>query len=310
MNRKLKRAIKYGLYPIYKAYQWGYYAYGKRHPQWLANKCYERNFGRPISWSHPTEMNEKIRWMQFNTDTSRWSELADKYLVRNFVRAKGYGDILVPLLGKWDNADEIDFSKLPDSFVIKTNHGSGEVVVVKDKANVNLEALRSKMHHYLNTPFGYITAEPHYLLIRPCILAEKMLPTDGTFSSSMVDYKFYCFHGKPYCCAVFYDRDPKTHHTNSSFYDMSWIRHDEWRASHITTPPKDVPRPHTLDRMIQACHDLAAEFPFVRLDFYEAEGQLYFGEFTFTPAALSGGSMNKELCKKLGKLIELPDYKK
>ena len=306
MNRKLKCVIKYGLYPVYKAYRYGYYAYGKRHPQWLANRYYKRNFGRSISWSHPTELNEKIRWMQFYTDTCRWSELADKYRARDFVQVKGYGDILVPLLGKWNKADDIDFSKLPDSFVIKTNHGSGDVIVVKDKADVNLEEIRCKMRHYLRTPFGYKTAEPHYLSIPPCILVEKLLPVDGAFSTSMVDYKFYCFHGKPYCCAVFYDRDPETHHTNSSFYDMSWKRHDEWRALHITTPPKDIPRPYTLDRMIQACHDLAGEFPFVRLDFYEAEGKLYFGEFTFTPAALSGGSMNKELCKKLGELIELP----
>lgn len=274
---------------------------------WLANKMYKKNFGRPINWKQPTEMNEKIRWMQFYIDTTKWTELADKYRVREYIKNKGYGDILVPLLGVWENARDIDFAKLPDSFVIKTNHGSGDVFVIQDKSKVNLEKIRVKMQHFLKTPFGYENAEPHYLGIPPCIIAEEMLPIDSRFSSSMVDYKFYCIKGNPYCCAVFYDRNPITHHTNSTFYDMQWARHDEWRSPHIAIPAKDIPRPQTLSRMIQACHDLAEEFPFVRLDFYEAGGKLYFGEFTFTPAALTGGSMDKEnLCMKIGELIELP----
>ena len=95
MNIKLKCVIKFLLYPIYKIYLWGYFAYGKRYPKWLANKRYKQNFGRSISWSNPTELNEKIWWLQFYTDTTRWSELADKYQARRFVETKGYGDILV-----------------------------------------------------------------------------------------------------------------------------------------------------------------------------------------------------------------------
>lgn len=305
MNKQLKRTIKYGLYPVYRLYKYIILKYGKRHPMWLANRLYKKNFGRPINWMHPTEMNEKIRWMQFNTDTSKWTELADKYRVRDYVSQKGYGDILVPLLGVWDNADDIDFSKLPNSFVLKTNHGCGDVFVVRDKSKIELDNLRHKIQCFLDKPFGFETAELHYLHIKPCIIAEEMLPNDSGFSSSIVDYKLYCISGKPYCCAVFYDRDPVTHHTNSTFYDMQWKRHDEWRSGCIQTPSKNIPRPKTFDRMIQACHDLTIEFPFVRLDFYEASGKLYFGEFTFTPAALTGGSLSRKLCVMIGEKIEL-----
>ena len=305
MNKQIKGTIKLILRPLAKIYWYSHLRYGKTHPKWLANWLYKKNFGRSIDWEHPTEMNEKIRWMQFNTDTSKWTELADKYRVRDYIILKGYSDILIPLLAVWNDAKDIDFSALPDSFVLKTNHGSGDVMVIKDKSKVDLENIRNKMQFYLKSPFGYTAAEFHYLKIPPCIIAEKMLLSDSLFSSSMVDYKFYCVKGNPYCCAVFYDRNPITHQTNSTFYDMLWNRHDEWRASSITTPSKDIPRPLNLDRMITACHDLAFDFPFVRLDFYEVDGKLYFGEFTFTPAALSGGSMNKELCKTIGNLIEI-----
>lgn len=301
----IKMMLKSKRNPIYCVYKHLFFLYGKKYPMWLANRQYKKNFGRPINWEHPTEMNEKIRWMQFYTDTSRWTELADKYKVREFLIEKGYGDILIPLLGMWNDAREIDFTKLPDSFVLKTNHGCGDVFVIKDKSTADLKKIRRKIQYYLRTPFGYANAEHHYLGIPPCIIAEKLLLNDSSFSSSMVDYKFYCVGGEPYCCAVFYDRDPVTHHTNSTFYDMQWKRHDEWRASHIVTPPKDIPCPTTLDHMIQACRDLASEFPFVRLDFYESQGKLYFGEFTFTPAALSGGSLSKDICMTIGSMINL-----
>ena len=301
----IKMMLKSKRNPIYCVYKHLFFLYGKKYPMWLANRQYKKIFGRSINWEHPTEMNEKIRWMQFYTDTSRWTELADKYKVREFLIEKGYGDILIPLLGMWNDAREIDFTKLPDSFVLKTNHGCGDVFVIKDKSTADLKKICRKIQYYLRTPFGYANAEHHYLGIPPCIIAEKLLLNDSSFSYSMVDYKFYCVGGEPYCCAVFYDRDPATHHTNSTFYDMQWKRHDEWRASHIVTPPKDIPCPTTLDHMIQACRDLASEFPFVRLDFYESQGKLYFGEFTFTPAALSGGSLSKDICMTIGSMINL-----
>lgn len=301
----MKEFVKSCLYPFYMLYKWILYGYGKKHPKWMANRLYKKHFGRSINWDNPTEMNEKIRWMQFNSDTSMWTKLADKYKAREFIENKGYGDILVPLLGVWYDAHNIDFSLLPKSFVIKTNHGCGDVFVIKDKSQVDLELLRSKMQGYLKTPFGYENVELHYLSIKPCIIAEEMLPTDCDFSSSMVDYKFYCINGKPYCCGVFYDRDPVTHHTNSTFYDMNWTRHDEWRNPKIDVQSKDIPRPNTLNKMIQACNDLAIDFPFVRLDFYEAKNHLFFGEFTFTPASLSGGSVSRKLCEIIGSKIKI-----
>lgn len=105
----MKEFVKSCLYPFYMLYKWILYGYGKKHPKWIANRLYKKHFGRSINWDNPTEMNEKIRWMQFNSDTSMWTKLADKYKAREFIENKGYGDILVPLLGVWYDAHNIDF---------------------------------------------------------------------------------------------------------------------------------------------------------------------------------------------------------
>lgn len=275
-------------------------------PKKLVEYLYKLNFNREINWDNPIELNEKIRWIQFNTDTSLWTKLADKYLARFFVQEKGYESILVKLYGVWKNAEDIDFNMLPDSFVIKTNHGCGEVIIVKDKKTTNLEDIRSKMKMYLCEDFGLETAEMHYRTIPRRIIAEELLQITSPFSTSMVDYKFYCINGEPKVCGVFFNRDPMTHKTWSSFYDMDWQRHPEWRRNDIDGKQGDVPCPKTFAQMKQACRDLCNDIPFCRLDFYESDGKLYFGEFTFTPAVCSGGSMNKTLCYKLGEKLVLP----
>ncbi len=297
--------IKIILYPLYWLYKKLIYIYAKKNPKGWAEIRYKKKFGRPINWNCPTEFNEKIRWMQFNTDTAMWSLLADKFRVREYLQEKGYGHILVKLYGKWDKAEDIDFSLLPDSFILKTNHGYGEIVIVKDKTKVNLEQVRKKMQKYLDTPFGIISAEPHYLRIKPCIIAEELLVQDGGFSKSLIDYKFYCFKGIPEACGVFYDRDVYLHENGMTPYDMNWNKHEEWRRNDIKTSFKDIPKPQTFDLMLQACSDLASQFPFVRMDFYEVNGKLYFGEFTFTPAALGGGSLSEEIMNHFSEKLKI-----
>lgn len=277
----------------------------KSSPKELASFLYKRRFGREINWVNPTEWNEKLRWLSFNTDTSLWTQLADKYNARFYVEEKGYASILVKLLGVWDDASQINFNTLPDSFVIKTNHGCGEVVVVKDKRHIDFNSLRDLMNKYLRTPFGYETAEPHYLSIKPKIIAEELLCSDSTFSSSIVDYKFYCFNGEPIICGVFFNRNPKTHETSSVFYDMDWKEHPEWHNSNKREECVYVPKPMNFELMKKACYDLCKSMPFCRLDFYESLGQLYFGEFTFTPAMCTGGSLNPSMFMELGEKIKI-----
>ena len=279
----------------------------EEHPKEYADRIYKKKFGRHINWDNPTEFNEKIRWMQFYTDTEIWSQLADKYRVRKYLEKRGYGDILVKLYGVWNNSEEIDFDSLPNSFVLKTNHGSGEVIVVKDKRSVDVSLIREKMDYFLHTPFGFQTAEPHYLHIKPVILAEEMIENDSSWSTSLVDYKFYCFNGEPFCCTVFFNRDIEKHQRFAEIYDMGWNRHDEWlRDTYRPDVAIDVPRPQCLVQLLETCRKLAADFPFVRMDFYVKGEKFYFGEFTFTPAACSVSAFNNEACSNvLGPLLKI-----
>lgn len=275
----------------------------KTFPKWRANHLYKQIFGRDINWKNPVEFNEKIRWMQFYSDTSLWPMLADKYRVREYIRSKGYQDILVPFYGVWTNADDIDFDNLPERFILKTNHGCEGVFAVNDKSKTNLEDIKTKLSASLSEKFGIISAEPHYLKIEPVIIAEGLLENDSTFSSSMVDYKLFCFHGEPLMIAVYYDRSPRSHVMGTTVYDTEWNRRDEWLRPDKRANAKDIPRPVTLDKMIETARALCAPFPFVRFDLYESQGKVYFGEFTFTPGQASGGSLNPEIFGWLGDKI-------
>ena len=304
MRHTIKKILKIFLYPVYQLYKFLRPTIVRKfqNHKKIADKLYFNNFGRHIDWNHPTELNEKIRWLQFNTDISIWAKLADKYLVREFVKEKGCEDILIPLLGMWKKVDDIDFDKLPDSFVIKTNHGSGHVFAVTDKSKCNLVQICKDLKKFIKTPYGLDAVETHYFQIYPVIIAEKLLLNDLAISSSIADYKFYCFNGEPFCCGVFYDRGEEK---NVTFYDMKWWRHDEWRNENFKSVPKDIPQPKTFEQMKSTCKILASEFPFVRMDYYESEGKLYFGEFTFTPAALTGGSLSKLAMIVMGEKLKL-----
>lgn len=276
-------------------------------PKFYADRLYKIYFGRKINWKNPTEFNEKIRWLQFNTDTTKWSLLADKYRVRKYLEERGYGDMLVKLYGVWDSADDIDFDKLPESFVLKTNHGCGSVYVIDDKSKANLNHIQQELNKSLSEKYGVKTAEPHYFPIKPVIIAEESLHQDGNISESLIDYKFYCIYGEPQFCAVIFNRDIEHHKYEVRLYDMNWqdISHLLRKYSPTKRGLTEIPKPKTFEKMKSFCQEVCKEFPFVRMDFYETNGKLYFGEFTFTPAACTGGSLGKRACQILSDKISL-----
>lgn len=252
----------------------------------------------------PQDLNEKILWMAFHLETDEWSSLADKIKVREYVEKCGLKQMLIPIIQIWDDASKIDFSVLPESFAIKTNHGCGDVVIIKNKSQTDLEKLRRQMGRYMKRRFGLWTGEPHYLKIKPYIFAEQILNNDSHISSSLIDYKFFCFNGKPECVLVCYDR----HGLNAQkmVYDMEWNRREEY--THITKSSvfKSIPCPKSFEQMKDACKKLGTLFPFVRIDFYECGGLPYFGEMTFTPAAGRSVALSPEYLKYLGGLIQTP----
>lgn len=247
-------------------------------PKLFANYLHYRRVGKLINWSCPRDFNEKMRWLQFNSDTSIWPVLADKYEVRNYLSSKGYNDILVDLFGVWKDENDIDFSVLPDSFVLKTNNGSGDVIVVKDKGCVDVEEIRRRIGKSLRSQFGLLTVEPHYLQISPKIIAERYL------ADNIIDYKFFCINGEPQCVLIISDRDILRHRFKVNLFDMNWISMRE-KITAIYEVDETVIKPISFDRMKDVVKSLSASFSAVRIDLYEVNGKIFFGEFTFTSAA-------------------------
>lgn len=272
--------------------------------EWLKWKGY------PIDWKHPRDLNEKIQWLMCFSDTTMWSLCADKYRVREYVESKGLGDLLVPLYGVWEKAEDVDFESLPDKFVIKCNHDSGSYHIVDKAKGFDPAAIRADLAAHLRIKYGYVHGEMYYNRIRPCIIAEKMLELSGTTEKSMVDYKIWCFDGNPYSIMVCSDRGSDGLSLN--IYDKSWNVHPEVSvfSDHYKDGRGRVPKPECLDQMLSAAAVLSKGFPEVRVDFYEAGGQLYFGELTFSSLCGKMEYYTEDYLKELGRQCVLPFEKK
>ena len=308
MNSKLKKVLKFCFYPLMLLRnQWWKYL-GARNPEKLARRIYYWKFFKKLNLEDPQDLNEKIQWLKFRTDTTQWSILADKYKVREYVMSKGLENILTRLYGRWDNADEVDFDKLPNSFVLKATHGAGAVILVKDKKKLDIEKTRYQLNSWLKMKIGLTTAEPHYLKQKPCIIAEEYLEDKKMekYSSSIIDYKFWCLDGKPYICLVCFDRvigkEKKV-----CIYDLNWnLRMDLIGKSHSHDIVDGIPKPKNLDLMLEVCRKLSKEHPQVRVDLYEINGMVYFGELTFTAMGGYMDSYTPECLLEMGKRVTLP----
>lgn len=298
--------IKRLLRPLKRRIDARYYQFCVDHfPKRIIEKTWLRDFGYPIDWEHPRDINEKIQWLIAFSDTSEWSRLADKYLVRDYVASKGYADNLTKLYGVWKRAEDIDFDALPDKFVLKCNHDCGSYFIVDKQKGFDKDELVKKTNTFLKRKFGYKHCEPHYNRIRPVAIAEEFLEDGNNFSTSLVDYKVWCFNGKPYTILVCYNRSPNGKYAN--FYDLNWIVHPEW--SKFSERNKDgqgkVPKPSCFNKMLQIASDLSKGFPEVRVDFYIVKNKVYFGEMTFTASTGRNRNYSPWLLKELGNQCDL-----
>ena len=242
-------------------------------------------------FKHPKDINEKINWMKFYGDTSKWHIYADKYRVREYVKQLGLKDTLIPLIGRWNHVDDINWDQLPNTFVMKCNNGCGDVLVCYDKSTLDIEATKKHFRKMLHEKLSVLSGEPHYKKIKPCIIAEELLDasTQPCHSSSLVDYKIWVFNGKPMFIFVAYNR--KKFHAEVATFDMNWQFHPEWSVwtDHYVKPNELLPKPECFDRMTEVASILGKGIPVVRIDLYVVENKVYFGEMTMTS---QGGYMD------------------
>ena len=270
----------------------------EKYPQELA-KWYHSVTGKQLNLDNPKTFDEKIQWMKLYDSTPMKTQLADKYLVRDYVTEKIGEEYLIPLLGVWDSFDEIDFDILPNQFVLKANHGSGWNIIVRDKSEFNWKDAKKKFDKWMNTNFAYKAGlELHYKNIRPKIIAEKYLENEV---GDLYDYKILCFSGLAEYVWVDYGRY-SNHHRD--VYDRNW----NLQPFTIIYPNsgKAVTVPSKLKELLELAEKLATGFSHVRVDFYIVGDNIYFGEMTFTSNNGVNRIVPEEYSSVLGDKIVLP----
>lgn len=272
------------------------------HERWalLFPKCYVRylykkNFNRKLNLKDPRDYREKIHWLKLYSDTSEWTDLADKYKVREYLKQCGLGEHLPELYGVWEKAEDIDFDALPEKFVLKTNHGFKRLVLVMDKSKLDMDKTRRQFDHWVRERYGMVTYEPQYWNIERRIIAEELLEDDynARLSTSLIDYKFFCFHGEPFVVGALYNRKSNVvggesfedgPNLQDCAFDMEWNYLRDVTVSRLDDDePCPIPKPRQWDDMLRICRILSKPFPHVRVDLYEVHNKVYFGELTFTP---------------------------
>lgn len=272
-----------------------------------ARRRYYWTTGKKLDYRHPKDISEKLMWLTRYDQDPLKTRCADKYLVRDYVKQKGFEDILIPLIGVWDHAADIDFASLPDKFVLKCNHASGWNIICTDKSELDIEDARAKLDRWLGMRFGADLQEIHYLKIQPRIVGEEFMPMLG---DDVIDYKFHCSKGKVHSCFVAYDRDPvDPHQVCYDHYDIDWNRTDDIKEE-FHKNRRMLPKPLNYEQMLEIASKLSDKFNYVRVDLYNCDGRIFFGELTFTPYSGIQTFYRQSMLDELGRFVSLKGIKK
>lgn len=236
---------------------------------------YFAHFKRFANLRKPQTYNEKLNWLKLHDRNPLYMTLVDKCEVKEYVAEIIGDEHIIPTLGVWDSFDEIDFDALPEQFVLKCTHDSEGLVIVKDKAKLDKAAAKAKIEAALKQNFYYIGREWPYKNVKPRIIAEQYM--EDHVDGELRDYKFFCFNGEPK--AMFVASDRASDHVKFDYFDMQFHHLDiKQKYPHAAKPLR---KPKTFEKMIELSKVLSKNYPHVRVDFYEVDGCLYFGELTF-----------------------------
>lgn len=290
-----------------------------KHPEWVlgvilrrcfASRMNDRTF---IKWEYfsgmkkfpnlknPQTYNEKLQWLKLNDIHPEYAEMVDKATAKEYVSRIIGEEYIIPTLGVWDTFDDIDFDKLPNQFVLKTTHDSGGVVVVSDKSKFDKVVAKKKLEKSLSNNYFLQHREYPYKDIKPRILAEEfMVDESGT---ELKDYKFFCFNGK--CKMLFIATDRSIGDVKFDFFDTDF-NHLSFKQGHPWAT-KDIKKPVGFDKMIELSERLSKDLPHVRVDLYDINGKVYFGELTFFHFSGNVPFEPEEWDYKVGGWLKLPN---
>lgn len=282
-------------------------AHGK-YDNWSDEKyllnIYKATFRKELNLDCPKTFNEKMQWLKLNYRKPQFSVFVDKYAVREYIADVIGTEYLIPLIAVWDSVEEIEFDDLPLSFVLKCNHNSGlGMCICKDKNTVDFKKIKKGLNTGLKQNYYLTSREYPYKDVKRKIVCEKYMINTDEIDEPLEDYKVLCFNGKAKLIELHKGRF--TDHYTQDFYDINWCKTNYWQVGDPVS--KDIsPKPFNLDKMIGFSEKISEGFPFLRVDWYENNNELYFSEITFYDGSGLVEWGSPEMDEELGSWIELP----
>lgn len=270
-------------YKVFRSYLWvlesKYYGMKtKSQRKDITARKYKKITGQELDWGNLQTYNEKMQYYKFIVNHPIKTMLVDKYRVREWVAEIIGEEYLIPLLGVWEKFEEIDFSKLPNQFVLKSNHAAGTNIVVSDKSAFNKKEAKVLFNNWLKVNYAYFGLyQMQYENIPPKIIAEQYIQDS---KGELPEFKFFCFHGKVHYCWFILETETQRY---GNVYDLEWNL-QPWKFKGRENAPFKVSKPKNFEKMVDIAAKLSEGFSHVRVDLYNVDGKIFFGEMTFTSA--------------------------
>lgn len=268
-------------------------------------KAYRIRMGESLNLKNPQSFNEKLQWLKLYDRRPEYTTMVDKYAVKKYVADRIGEQYIIPTIGVWERFEDIDFDMLPTQFVLKCTHDSGGLTICRDKSKFDIESAKKKIDRSLKRNYYYSGREWPYKNVRPRIIAEQYMEDSET--GELRDYKFFCFNGEVKALFIASERQSKSTETRFDFFDANF-NHLPITNGHpnADTPPQ---KPKCFEEMKRLASLLSKNIPHVRVDFYETNGRVYFGELTFSHWSGFVPFSPKEWDYTFGSWIKLPDKK-
>lgn len=283
---------------------------GKGYFKWIPDHIYLKilyytAFNKKLDLDEPVTYNEKIQWLKLYDRNKEYVKLVDKYEVKKIISKKIGDNHIIPTIGIWDHPDEIDWDILPERFVMKTTHDSGGFIICSDKSKINKNEALEKIKKSYSNNYYYAGREWPYKVIQPRIIIEEFKTTKS--GESIKDYRFFCFNGQPKFLSVDYNFTNKSA-IRRNLYDLDWNLLDA-EITYPRDPGTKSNKPENFEKMIEIVEKLCKNIPHVRVDLYNVDGEIYFGEMTFYHQGGFGVIRPIEFAKQMGDWINLPSAK-
>lgn len=262
---------------------------------------YKNAFGCWPNLKDPKTFNEKLSWLKLHDHNPLYTVMVDKYEAKRYIAGIIGEEYIIPTYGIWDKAEDIDFDTLPNKFVLKATHDSGRVIICKDKSTLDKSMAIAEMRKSLCRNFYAVTREWPYKNVKPRIISEHLLEVTDS-DSSINDYKFFCFNGRVEFMKIDFDRNT-SHRAN--YYDRNFKLLEFGEEEFPPDSTRSVDKPVCFEQMITLAEKIAQKIRFVRVDFYEINGHVFFGESTFYPASGVGRFTPLSADFEIGKLLRL-----